>query len=325
MAFIRVKELLDGQAEAMELTLLAGAEGLENKIYVPHIQKPGLAMAGYTKHVVQHRVQIFGRTEITYLAELDPERAGEILRSYLERRVCCCVVTRSQKVPDIFLALAGRFQTPIIRTKLTTQEFINRVTRYLEARFARRTTMHGVLVDVFGVGVLLLGKSAIGKSECALDLILKGHRLVADDIVELSRAGPETINGRGPEITKYLMEIRGLGIINIKEMFGIGSIRDKKKVHLVVRLVEWNESTEYDRVGLDDEFYQILGVELPMITIPVRPGRNLTAIVEVAARNHLLKLEGYHAAKEFQEGLLARIADIDAQAPITDDAMEESE
>ncbi|MCL4235332.1 MAG: HPr(Ser) kinase/phosphatase [Deltaproteobacteria bacterium] len=324
MAYIRVGELLEHEQENLEMTLIAGSGGLDNKIYVPHIQNPGLAMAGYTKHVVNHRMQVFGKTEISYLHDQKPAVARKILTAYFEKGVCCCVVTRFQKVPDVFVELAEASKTPVLRTRLTTQEFINRATRFLETRFARRTTMHGVLVDVFGVGVLMLGKSAIGKSECALDLILKGHRLVADDIVELARVGPDSINGRGPQITKYLMEIRGLGIINIKEMFGIGAIRDKKKVHLVVRLVEWNENTEYDRVGLDDQFYQILGVELPMVTIPVRPGRNLTAIVEVAARNHLLKLEGYHAAKEFQDGLLAKIAGQEERVS-DDDVLEEAE
>jgi HPr kinase/phosphorylase len=265
-------------------------------------------MAGYLRHIVSQRVQVFDKTEIGFLEQMEVSAARGMLENYFAKVPCCCVITHNLQPPDYFIELADASDTPLMRTTHPTQEFIDRVTRYLESRFARRTTVHGVLMDVFGVGVLMLGRAGIGKSECALDLILKGHRLVADDVVEIRRMSSESINGQGSDITKYHMEIRGLGIINIKEMFGISAIRDRKKVHMVVKFVEWKDDTEYDRIGLDEMYYEILGVDLPVVTIPVRPGRNLTAIVEVAARNHLLKMEGFNAAKAFQESLLQRIA-----------------
>ncbi|MCB9477432.1 MAG: HPr(Ser) kinase/phosphatase [Deltaproteobacteria bacterium] len=322
MADLHVRDLVSTHGDELELVSIGEDAGLANVVTVSHVQKPGLAMAGFLNHVVPERLQVFGRTEINYLAQLEPKRVRETLGAYFGFKVCGVIVTRNLTPSEDFLALAAEHQTPVLRTRYSSQEFTERVSRILEAHFARRTTMHGVLMDVYGVGVLLLGKSSIGKSECALDLILQGHRLVADDIVELQRTAQGTINGRSSEITKYYMEIRGLGIINIKEMFGIGSIRDRKKVHLVVRLVDWDEDTEYDRMGLDEANYNILGVELPMVKIPVRPGRNLTAIVEVAARNHLLKLEGYHAAQEFQKRLMERIADADMDLDLD---IEESE
>lgn len=308
MAFIQVSELLEEQQANLQLRLETGASGLSNKIRSSHIQKPGLALVGYGRHIVGARVQVFGQTEVSYLEQQKTSECEGVLQKYFSKKLCCCVITRDQKAPALLVTISEETGTPLLVSRFSTQEFINRLSRLLEYRFARRTSMHGVLMDVFGVGVLILGQAAIGKSECALDLILKGHRLVADDIVELRRIGYDSINGSSSRITKYLMEIRGLGIINIKEMFGIGAVRDKKRVHLVVKLVEWNEDTDYDRIGLDEKNYQILGVELPLVTVPVRQGRNLTAVVEVAARNHLLKMEGFHAAKVFQRRLLAQIA-----------------
>ncbi|MBZ0272625.1 HPr(Ser) kinase/phosphatase [bacterium] len=308
MAFVRVRELVAPAAENLELKPLTDEIGLGNKIGVPHVQNPGLALAGYTRHIVPQRVQVFDRAEIDYLERMDPETARTNLNEFFGKGVCVCVLTAGMEAPKLILELARESRTPVLRTKRSTHDFTEKLTHFLENRFARRTTLHGVLMDVSGVGVLLLGKSAIGKSECALDLVLKGHRLVADDIVELQRVDPDAIYGRGSDITKYYMEIRGLGIINVKEMFGIGAIRDLKKVHLVVKFVEWTDAVEYERIGLDEQSYQILGVEMPMVTLPVRPGRNMTAIVEVAARNHLLKMEGYNAAQSFQASLLERIS-----------------
>jgi HPr kinase/phosphorylase len=195
----------------------------------------------------------------------------------------------------------------VLRTSLPTQALIERLTKLLDARFAKTASLHGVFLDVFSVGVLLLGESGIGKSECALDLLARGHRLVADDTVDLTRQGPLSVYGRGPDAIKYHMEVRGLGIINIKEMFGVNAVRDRKRVQLVVKLVAWEKDIDYDRLGLDDKAYTILGVPIPLVVLPVRPGRNLSTIVEVAARNQLLKMEGFHAAREFQQKLLTRL------------------
>ncbi len=322
MAYILVKEMLDSKKEALDLSLIAGQDGLKNKIRAAHIQKPGLALVGYNKHIVSHRIQVFGKTEIGYLSQQDENESRLVLEKFFNKRICCCIVTANQEAHPLLLEFSKKTQTPLLLTSMVSLEFISRITRFLAYRFARRTTMHGVLVDVFGAGVLILGKSAIGKSECALDLVLRGHRLVADDVVELRRISQESVNGRSSEVTKNHMEIRGLGIINIKEMFGIGAVRDRKKVHMVVKLVEWSDAMDYDRIGLDDQVYQILGVELPLATIPVRPGRNLTAIIEVAARNHLLKLEGFHAAQSFQQQLLSRM---ETDSPENPEDYEEAE
>ena len=196
----------------------------------------------------------------------------------------------------------------LFSSALKSSEFIDRVTKYLEWHLSPTTSIHGVLMDVLGVGILLLGKSGIGKSEAALDLVMRGHRLVADDIVDVKRRTPDSVYGAGSEIIKHHMEIRGLGIINIKDLFGVASIRERKKIEIVLELVEWDPSVEYDRLGVEEKKFRILDVEIPMLIVPVRPGRNMTTIVEVAARNHLLKLQGHHSAREFQERLNRAIA-----------------
>ncbi|NLH50304.1 MAG: HPr(Ser) kinase/phosphatase [Myxococcales bacterium] len=308
MSAITVREILEHRRIDLSLDLLTSEAGLDNKIRTPYVQKSGLAMTGYVSFVARNRVQLFGQTEMSYLAGLPAEDQERVCEKYFDQHVACCIISRDLPVPPIFLAHAERTQTPVLRTALPTQALIERLTKLLEAHFAKSASLHGVLLDTFGVGVLLLGDSGIGKSECAIDLIARGHRLVADDTVELVRQGPTAIYGRGPEIIKYHMEIRGLGIINIKELFGISAIRDRKKVQLVVKLVTWEKDIDYDRIGLDDKKYTILGVELPLIVLPVRPGRNLSTIIEVAARNQLLKLEGYNAAKEFQQQLLSKLS-----------------
>ncbi|MDP8221851.1 MAG: HPr(Ser) kinase/phosphatase [Candidatus Lernaella stagnicola] len=303
-----VNELLLHRQIDLALELVAGRSGLENKIRTPYIQKSGLAMTGYVAYVARNRVQVFGQTEISFLVTLSEEEQERVCKKFFDQRVACCVVTRNLQLPEVFIQHAERTQTPVLRSQLPTQALIDRVTKLLETRFAKSASMHGVLLDVFGVGVLLLGESGIGKSECALDLVTRGHRLVADDSVDLVRQGPMAIYGRGPDVIKYHMEVRGLGIINIKDLFGISAIRDRKRVQLVVKLVPWEKNVDYDRIGLDDKAFTIIGVELPLIVLPVRPGRNLSTIVEVAARNQLLKLEGYHSAKEFQQHLLSTLS-----------------
>jgi HPr kinase/phosphorylase len=217
------------------------------------------------------------------------------------------VITRNLEVPELLVEEADKKDIPLFRTDLITTDFIERVTNFLEEKLASTCSIHGVLIDVFGIGILILGKSGIGKSECALDLILRGHRLVADDMVYIQKRSPSALIGSGFEVIQHHMEIRGLGIINIRSLFGVEAIRERKKIELVLELMEWDNQREYDRLGFEEEKYPILGVELPMLRIPVTPARNLTTIIEVAARNHLLKVMGYDSALEFEKKLLRKM------------------
>jgi HPr kinase/phosphorylase len=217
-------------------------------------------------------------------------------------------VTKGLEIPPLLIEESQRRRIPLFQTELSTPVLIEGVTRFLEDRLAPSTTVHGVLVDVFGVGVLILGGSGIGKSECALDLILRGHRFVADDMVVLYRRPRDNIFGSGPDTVKYHMEIRGLGIINVARLFGVETIRERKIVDMVVELVEWESPFDYDRLGFEEESYPVLGIDLPKVKIPVTPGRNLASIIEVAARNHLLKVMGYDPAKDFERKLMAKIS-----------------
>jgi HPr kinase/phosphorylase len=308
MEATRVGALLEDRKFDLRLTLIAGKRGLSRKIASDRIQKPGLALAGYTEYLHKERLQVFGNTEMSYLATLSAERAGEVLRAFFSREVACLVVTKSIEIPAVMAEAAEASGVPVLQTSHLSSEFIENVHNYLEDVLAAQTSMHGVLLDVFGVGILLLGKSGIGKSEIALDLIMRGHRLVADDIVDIKRRTPESVHGTGSEIIKHHMEVRGLGIINIKDLFGVSAIRERKKIEIVLELVDWDPNVEYDRLGVEERKFRILDVEIPMLVVPVRPGRNMTTIVEVAARNHLLKLQGHHSAREFQERLNRAIA-----------------
>jgi HPr kinase/phosphorylase len=302
-----VQELEKDKEFRLGLTLVAGQKGLKNRITHPQVQKMGLAMAGFIRFINPGRLQVFGNTEAAYFLTLTPDLQETIIRQIGHLSLSCLVVTRNLEVPEILLREADEKGIPLFRTSLSSTDFIDRVTKFLEERLASTQSLHGVLIDVFGVGVLILGKSGIGKSECALDLILRGHRLVADDMVSIQKRPPSTLIGSGFEVIKHHMEIRGLGIINIRSLFGVEAIRDQKKVELVVELVEWDTQQEYDRLGFEEEKYTVLGVELPMLRIPVTPARNLTTIIEVAARNHLLKVMGYDSALEFEKKLLRRM------------------
>lgn len=308
MEAIRVGALLDDKRFDLRLTLVAGRPGLSRRISSTRIQKPGLVLAGFTEYLHQERVQVFGNTEMSFLATLPPERQVELARNFFGREISCLVVTKGLEVPPAVLAEADQAGVPVLRTSHLSSAFIEAIQGFLEDVLTAQASMHGVLLDVFGVGILLLGKSGIGKSEIALDLVMRGHRLVADDIVDVKRKSTEAVFGAGSEIIKHHMEIRGLGIINIKDLFGVAAIRERKKIEIVLELVEWDPAEEYDRLGVEDRTYPILEVEVPMLVVPVRPGRNMTTIIEVAARNHLLKLQGHHSAREFQERLNRAIA-----------------
>jgi HPr kinase/phosphorylase len=302
-----VEELEQNRQPQFGLTLMAGRKGLKRKISHTQVQKMGLALTGFVEFVNRERLQVLGKTEMVYLGTLAPDVQREVIQRICGLEIACIVVTRGLEIPRVFLDEADRKGIPLFRTDLLTTEFIDRVAKFLEWKLAPTTSIHGVMMDVFGVGVLILGKSGIGKSECALDLILRGHRLVADDMVFIQRRGPLALLGSGFEVIQHHMEIRGLGIINIRSLFGVEAIRERKKIELVVELMAWEAYQDYDRLGFEEEKYTILEVELPMLRIPVTPARNLTTIIEVAARNHLLKMMGYDSALEFEKRLLNRM------------------
>lgn len=310
MTGLSIKELLAEKEAGLDLELLAGESGLENLVKVPRIQKPGLALAGYTTSLHPDRVQVLGSTELTYLGDLAATEAVENVKKLCSLPICCLIITKNQTPPENLVAETEAKGIPLLRSHHQSSTFISLVTRFLEERLLPSTTLHGVLVDVLGVGVLLTGKSGIGKSECALDLILRGHRLVADDVVKVRMKLPAVLFGEGSDLLHYHMEIRGLGILNIKHLFGVAAIRERKKIDLAIELVEWDASEDYERLGLEELKYRVLDIDIPLQRIPVRPGRNITSIVEVAARNQLLKEMGYHSAIEFQDRLEQRMAEI---------------
>jgi len=252
---------------------------------------------------------VLGRTEIDYLASVSAEQRELGVATLMAARPACVVVARGLPPPEALVDACEREQVPLLLTALVTAQFIDRVRSYLEVQLAPATSVHGVLLDVLGVGILLLGKSGIGKSETALDLVARGHRLVADDIVDIRQKGRAFVYGSGSGIIRHHMEVRGLGIINIKDLFGISAVRDTKKIELVIELVEWSEDEEYDRLGLDEHQYRVLDSDIPMLRLPVRHGRNIATIIEVAARNQLLKFQGHNAARAFQEQLNRAIAE----------------
>jgi len=307
MISISVRYFYEHNREDLELEVLAGENGMERVIRIARIQKPGLALAGYLDQLHRERVQVLGQTEISYLSTLDPDIAHQRVSDLCTAGVACLIVAKGLEVPEALVKLSEKHNVPLLRSPEISSTLIRRVTTYLEDVLAPETSVHGCLVDVFGVGILFLGKSGIGKSECALGLVERGHRLVGDDIVVIKRKASDVLFASGADLIKYHMEIRGLGIINIKDLYGVSSIRQNKKIELVVELVEWQQGVEIDRLGLDEHKYSILGVDIPYLKIPVRPARDLSLIIEVAARNHLLKRMGYNAAQEFDEKLFDKM------------------
>jgi HPr kinase/phosphorylase len=299
-AGVTVSELVESAAEALQLDLAAGRRGLGNRIQLARVQRPGLALTGYTDYIRYGRVQIVGSSEAGYLRKLAPRRRQAILAKLCRCRITCFVVTKGLSPPTELLSAAEARGIPVLTTPLESTAFIKLLSALLEERLATRLHLHSVLLDVFGLGVLILGDSGIGKSECALELIDRGHRLVADDVVEIKRMG-DVLVGVSPDLTRYHMELRGLGVLNIKDLYGVSSMRLSKRVELVVQLERWEAGKEYDRLGLRDESFLILGVDVPLARMPVAPGRNIALLVEVAARNQLLREGGYDAARRFVE------------------------
>jgi HPr kinase/phosphorylase len=296
------------ESGALDLELLAGAAGLERRITIPHTQKTGLALSGFDSYLRPGRVLVFGTSEVRYLETLTVEERGVALRRVFSHPLPCLLVTGGATPPPETVAEADRAGVPLLRSRTATPDAISRLSAVLDAYLAARGMVHGVLMDILGLGVLVIGESGIGKSECALDLVVRGHRLVADDTVELRCRAQSFLIGTCPELTRHHMEIRGLGLINVQDLFGVASTRSSKRVELVVQLERWEHGREYDRLGLDDEFYETLGARIPMIRMPVAPGRNVAILVEVAARNQLLRARGHHAARRLVTRLDKRLA-----------------
>jgi HPr kinase/phosphorylase len=293
---LTVRALASGDARHLRLRLVAGRRGLSNLVLLSRVQRPGLALNGYTEYIRYGRVQIVGKSEIGYLAGLRPVQRTRALRQLTRCRISCFIVTRGLEPPPELARAADARAIPLFRTELDSTMLIKRLSVFLEERLAPQVELHAVLMDVFGLGVLITGESGIGKSECALDLIDRGHRLVSDDVTLVRRIGDGLV-GSSPDLTRDHMELRGLGVINIKDLYGVSSIRTSQRIQLVVNLERWEVGRECDRLGLKTERRKILGTELPLVRMPVAPGRSVALLVEIASRNQLLKERGYDAAR----------------------------
>lgn len=302
-----VSELLSAGAKHIGLRLLHGKKQVHERFITSHrIQKPGLALAGFTEYLHEGRIQILGNTEISYLWTLPPKQRKSAADNLMQHEICCFIVTKNLKLPKEFLSSVQECGIPLFKTKLLSSKAIELITDFLEERLAPETNVHGVLMDVYGIGVLIMGRSGIGKSECAVELVKRGHRLVADDIVTIKKRY-DTLVGMSNDILRHHIEVRGLGILNIKDMFGVTAIRMRKKIELVIEFVDWDQVGSCDRIGLEKKFYETLDIKTPMIVLPITAGRNMAVIVEVAARNQLLKVMGYDSAKDFSDNLLNRM------------------
>ena len=297
---ITVEGLLKSRAETIGLPfeLLGGRDGLQRTISSPHIQKTGLALAGFDAYLQPGRILVFGESEVRYLESLDVANRLNVLAAAFSHDIPCVLITSGWEPPLELLAASDRYHVPLLRTGVSTPVSIAKIEYLLDDELAERELIHGVLMDMLGLGVLIIGESGIGKSECALDLVVRGHRLVADDTVEIRRRGETTLIGTCPELTRHHMEIRGLGLINVRDLFGVAAIRNAKRVELVVQLERWDPDRDYERLGLDELRYEILGLKVPLIRMPVAPGRSLGVLVEVAARNQLLRTRGLNAARD---------------------------
>ncbi len=307
MPKVRTKEVI----EKFNLELISGEEGINRPITTTDISRPGIELAGFFDYYPAERIQLIGKTELTFAKKLNKsERAGRL------ERLCsditpAIIVTREMEIPEELIEASEREAVPLLRTKQKTTRFSSMLTNFLESKLAPTTAIHGVLVDIYGVGVLITGKSGVGKSETALELVKRGHRLVADDCVEIRQEDEDTLVGSSPELIEHLLEIRGLGIINVMTLFGAGAVRSYKKIALVMDLEIWDPKKQYDRLGLDEEKMKIIDTEVTRLTVPVRPGRNLAVIIEVAAMNFRLKKMGVNAAQQFTDKLSDVIEDGD--------------
>lgn len=282
----------------LAINLLAGENNIKRKIKVSDLKRPGLELAGYWKHFVPERIHILGRTEISFLEGLEKEVLRERLEKFYNLNPRAVIVTRNIKPMDELIELANHYNIPLLQSELSTTRFISRLTAFLEDKLAPIIIEHGVLVDIYGLGILIRGKSGIGKSETAVELIKRGHRLVADDKINIRAIGERELIGTAPESIKHFLEMRGIGIINVKRLFGAGAVKDFTRIDMAVHLDKWKDDKSYERLGLDSYETEILGIKIPEITVPVRPGRNIALVLEVAAMNQRLNSMGYNAAED---------------------------
>jgi HPr kinase/phosphorylase len=296
---VRTKDIY----EKFNLELISGEEGINRPITMSDISRPGIEMAGYFEFYPAERIQLLGKTELSFFSELSPKDRASRMEQLCTDVTPAIIVTRGIDVPEELIEASERESVPVLKTNMVTTRFSSRLTNFLESKLAPTTAVHGVLVDVYGIGVLITGKSGVGKSETALELVKRGHRLVADDCVEIRQEDQDTLVGTSPDLIEHLLEIRGLGIINVMTLFGAGAVRSNKRITLIMNLEIWDAKKQYDRLGLDEEKMRIIDTDVPKLTVPVRPGRNLAVIIEVAAMNFRLKRMGVNAAQQFTDRL----------------------
>ncbi len=308
---IKVATIFSKYSERFKLKLLTSESTLESKIVNSEVSRPGLILAGFSKRFAWDRTQVMGETEVVYLENLDSATLEKYLDHMCSFEIPCIIVSKGLDAPQVLLDAAEHHGRPVMGTQLGTQDFTRRFSAFLENHFAPQKYLHGSLADVYGVGLLYIGPSGIGKSECVLDLVERGHRLVCDDMVHVIREGDETLVGLANEELGHHMEIRGLGIIDVFRLFGIRAVRKRKRIEVVVELINWEDSADIDRTGLADRTTEIMGVNIPLVQVPLVPGKNITVISEVIATNHLLKLKGHHSAREFNRRLLEQMKQVD--------------
>jgi HPr kinase/phosphorylase len=304
---VRTKDIY----ERFNLELISGEEGINRPITTSDISRPGIEIAGYFKYYPAERIQLLGKTEISFFKELPEHERISRMEQLCTDITPAIILTRGLDIPEELIEASERESVPVLRSNMKTTRFSSRLTNFLESKLAPTTAVHGVLVDIYGIGVLITGKSGVGKSETALELVKRGHRLVADDCVEIRQEDQDTLVGASPDLIEHLLEIRGLGIINVMTLFGAGAVRSNKRITMVINLEIWDSTKQYDRLGLDEEKMKIIDTEVTKITVPVRPGRNLAVIIEVAAMNYRLKRMGVNAAQQFTERLSDVIEDGD--------------
>ncbi len=305
MVKVRTKDLID----QFHLELICGAEGIHRPITTSDLSRPGIEMAGYFTYYPAERIQLLGKTEMSFFEQLSDNEKRDRMDKLCTELTPGIIVSRGFEVPKELIEASEREAVPVMRSTVKTTRLSSRLTNFLEGKLAPTTAIHGVLVDIYGVGVLITGKSGVGKSETALELIKRGHRLVADDCVEIRQEDQDTLVGNAPTLIEHLLEIRGLGIINVMTLFGAGAVRSYKRITLVVNLELWDQAKQYDRLGLEDEKMRIIDTDITKITVPVKPGRNLSVIIEVAAMNFRLKRMGINAAEQFSSRLSGVIED----------------